>query len=178
MAAKTNSTLVVFDPNQIEVRRRNGVLTLEHNGKMSELAPPKRALPLSSPDEYIVLSSVEGEELGTIRRIGELDSGSREALRLALEEAYQITTILRVVEVEREPISGQITWRVVVEADEEAADGSRSGKEVTFQLTGAEDVQTARYPHIYFSDVDGQRWEIVDCEAMDLASRRASERYF
>ena len=176
MAAKTNQSVVVLDPKRIEVRTRNGILTLEHEGQRTLLAPPRRALPLSSPDEYIVLSSVEGEELGTIRRMAELDPTSRQDLRLALEEAYQITTILRVVEVEREPIGGQITWRVVVESSQQG--DSHTGRETTFQLAGAEDVQTARYPHIYFSDVDGNRWEIPDCEAMDLSSRRASERYF
>ena len=178
MAAKQPNSSLVFDPEQITVRRANGVLQLEHNGQTIELAPPKRALPLSSPDEWIVLSSTQGEELGTIRRLAELNPHSREALQIALEEAYRITTILRVLEVEREPLGGQITWRVVVESSEDEALDSHSGRETTFRLAGAEDVQTARYPHIYFSDVDGQRWEIPDCEAMDLASRRASERYF
>ncbi len=167
---------VVFDPKHIELRAENGVLRLEHEGKTTKLAPPKRALPLSSPDEWIMLSSTEGEEIGMIRRVSQLDSSSREALEVALEEAYRITTILRVLDVEREPLGGQITWRVVVESSE--SEDSQSGRETTFRLAGAEDVQTARYPHIYFSDVDGQRWQIPDCEAMDLASRRASERYF
>ncbi|RYZ84272.1 MAG: DUF1854 domain-containing protein [Proteobacteria bacterium] len=87
-------------------------------------------------------------------------------------------TILRVLDVEREPLSGHITWRVVVEATENETGDSLAAKERTFRLAGAEDIQTARYPHIYFADVDGNRWEIPNCEGMDLASRRASERYF
>ena len=167
-----------FDPKRIYVRRENGSLTLSHEGGHVELAPPKRALPLSSPDEWIVLSSVDGEEVGIIRRVSELDRASREVLRAALEQAYRITTIVRVLEVEREPLSGQIEWRVEVEADDATEDGSTSGREITFRLSGGEDVQTARYPHIYFLDLEGNRFQIVDCEAMDLASRRASERYF
>jgi len=171
-----NSALL--DPKRIYLREEEGILRLFHEGGSTDLSPPKRALPLSSPDEWIVLSSEEGAEIGTLRRVSELDSHSRALLRAALESAYRITTIWRVIEVEREPMSGQIAWRVEIEAGENASDGSRSGREITFRIAGAEDVQTARYPHIYFSDLDGERFQILNCEAMDLASRRASERYF
>lgn len=177
MAVKGGQS-VVFEPQLLKVWPENDGLMLEYDGKLSELAPPRRALPLSSPEEWILLNSLEGEELGSVRRLSELDSVSRDTLRAALAEAYRITTILRVLDVEREPIGGQITWQVVVESTEDEEKGVSSGKDMTFRLAGAEDIQTARYPHIYFADIEGNRWEIVDCEAMDLASRRASERYF
>lgn len=168
----------LFDPKRIDVREEDGKLCLAHKGTRFELAPPKRALPLSHPAEWIVLYSVEGEELGIVRRLSELDPASRAALGAALESAYRITTITRVLEVEREPLSGQIAWRVEIESGETDEENSASGQEVTFRLAGGEDVQTARYPHIYFTDLQGNRFQIVNCEAMDLASRRASERYF
>jgi hypothetical protein len=177
MSAKTSSS-VVFEPKSLHVWSEHEALMLDYDGRVSELAPPRRALPLSSPDEWILLTSTEGEELGTVRRLSELDSSSRQTLRAALEDTYRITTILRVLDVEREALSGHITWRVVIESTENEADNSQTAKERTFRLAGAEDIQTARYPHIYFTDVDGNRWEIADCESMDLASRRASERYF
>lgn len=168
----------LFDPKRIDLREENGKLTLTREGGRTELSPPKRAKPLSAPDEWIALSSIEGEELGIIRRLSELDRVSREALGAALEQAYRITTVVRVLEVEREPLSGQIAWRVELDAGDGAGNGSSSGREITFRLAGGEDVQTARYPHIYFTDLEGNRFQILDCEAMDLASRRASERYF
>ncbi|BCM89621.1 hypothetical protein IAD21_01468 [Abditibacteriota bacterium] len=169
---------VIFEPQHLRVWLENESLMLEYDGKVHELAPPRRALPLSSPDEWILLTSSEGEQLGSIRSLSELDAVSRDTLRVALEDAYRITTILQVLDVEREPISGQITWRVLVEASEDEFEGLQSGHDTTFRLAGAEDIQTARYPHIYFADIDGNRWQIPNCEAMDLASRRASERYF
>lgn len=172
------SSGALLDPKQTQVREYNGILYLEHDSHRVELLAPRRTLPLSSPDEWILLSSSRGEELGIIRRLSELDAKSRAAIRASLENTYRITTILRVLEVEREPLGGQITWRVVTQLSENDAEGSGAGHEITFRLAGAEDVQTARYPHIYFADVDGNRYEIPDCEAMDLASRRASERYF
>ena len=171
------SQSIIFEPKYLRVWS-DGALMLEYDGKLSELSPPRRALPLCSPDEWIVLSSLGGEELGTIKQLSKLDAVSRDTLRAALETAYHITTILRVIEVEREPLSGHITWRVVVEASEDELQGTQSGREISFHLAGAEDIQTARYPHIYFADTDGNRWQILNCEAMDLASRRASERYF
>lgn len=176
--AVNRSGSVTFASKQIHVHEEEGTLYLEQEGQRTKLAPPRRALPLSLPDEWIMLSSSEGLELGLIRRLSDLDPTSRDALRSALADAYHITTILRVLEVERETIGGQIIWRVITQLDENETDDSGSGREVTFRLAGAEDVQTARYPHIYFSDIDGNRFEIPNCEAMDLASRRASERYF
>ncbi len=171
-----NSALL--NPKELRLRSQCGVLWLERGETRIELAPPKRALPLSSPDEWIVLISTDGNELGTLRRVDELDSKSRDALRASLEKEYHITTIVRVLDVERDAMSGQIEWHVQIESNDLPEDDSTSGREVTFRLSGGEDVQTARYPHIYFLDLEGNRFQIPDCEAMDLASRRASERYF
>lgn len=184
-------------------------LWFKMDGQKVALAAPRRALPLAQPEEYIVLSDQHGNEVGVLRRIDDLDARSQDNLRRALALAYQVTRIVRVLEVEREPISGHVRWRVEVEAAEspdfspgdfgaqprvEENDTNRSrfqllrrnseeqpstqGRQVEFHIAGAEDVQTARYPHIYIHDTDGNRYEILNCEALDIESRRASERYF
>jgi hypothetical protein len=51
-------------------------------------------------------------------------------------------------------------------------------EEREFLINGQEDVQTARYPHIYIVDTDRNRYEILNCETLDLESRRAAERFF
>ncbi|MDQ3814946.1 MAG: DUF1854 domain-containing protein, partial [Armatimonadota bacterium] len=193
----------------------------------------------------IVLSDSEGRELGLIRDIAELEPASRAVLEKALAEVYVIHRITRILEVEREPLTGQIQWRVEIAVDESAAPdaaaadainiaqlaagsatanpvsahdghpaeeeqkdpegnllskvsvllhlplatdkaepvpeeqaGSVATAERTFEINGHEDVQTARYPHIYLVDTQGNRYEIVDCEALDIESRRAAERFF
>jgi hypothetical protein len=165
-----------FPPRNLKIRQKGNALFLKMDGQKIEISPPKRALPLSNPDEYILINSATGDELGFIRKISELDEKSRDTLRDALEEAYRVTKIIKVLSVDREPISGQISWSVEIENTED--DDGMSSREITFSIAGAEDVQTARYPQIFFTDVEGNRYEIDNCEAMDLGSRRASERYF
>lgn len=189
-------------PQKIKICQHEGALTLKMDGQKLRLAPPKRALPLTKPDEFIILSNEEGEEIGVIKALSELEPTSRERLSARLEEIYYVTPILKVLDVEREPLSGRVRWRVEVEAqpgeeslesDEklsafrllrrtkpEADDGEPEAprRELTFFIAGAEDVQTARYPQIFFTDTDGNRYEIPNCEALDLASRRSAERFF
>ncbi|MBV9867677.1 MAG: DUF1854 domain-containing protein [Abitibacteriaceae bacterium] len=256
--------------------REDGSLLMHLDGQSVELAQPKRALPLSNPDEFIILYDLDGNELGILHDLTELDSKSRDALQEALKKAYRIETITRILEVERDTLTGQVRWRVEIavessreqyseerladtikpsdaqngqaedttgplraatkssvtgevpaaqidgmppagpsnEQDGQSHNGNgashseekllskvrlfrprdkerrkdkeqpdddseiMSGEEREFMINGQEDVQTARYPHIYIVDTDRNRYEILDCEALDLASRQAAERYF
>ena len=201
--------------SSIQLKRCHGALAMVTETKKTPLAPPRRALPLSNPDEYIVLSDSDGNEIGWLRRIGELDAASRAALEETLSEIYVVTRIARVREVEKEAISGNIRWRVEIEpetsfetasGDEQAAaeapndenadsapnmgarllkklsrdkdDDEQNSEEREFFIAGTEDVQTARYPQIFIVDTERNRYEIANCEALDVESRRAAERYF
>lgn len=65
-------------------------------------------------------------------------------------------------------------------ADDETLFGDMNvseSEEREFFINGQEDVQTARYPHIFIVDTDRNRYEILDCEALDIESRRAAERF-
>lgn len=166
----------IFDPKKLRICRAHDRLWLKTDGQKVEIASPRRALPLSAPDEWISFVTVDGQELGFIKRVADLDDHSREIVRAKLEEAYRIVKIIKVLAVDREPLSGQISWTVEIENFED--DDEMSSREITFAIAGAEDVQTARYPQIFFTDTDGNRYEVENCEEMDLASRRASERYF
>jgi hypothetical protein len=197
----------------------DGSLVMKRECKKTLLAPPRRALPLSNPDEFIVLSDNDGNEVGVIHRIDDLEPASQAVLREALAREYVLERIVRVLEVEREPLSGHTRWRVELAHDEAVAedqtpdeneawntqdDEEENGKgrlakmghflsfnrdkergvEVVsshqreFTISGPEDVQTARYPHIFIVDTERHRYEILDCEALDLESRRAAERFF
>ncbi|RYG58523.1 DUF1854 domain-containing protein [bacterium] len=189
-------------PQKVKICLNEGELYLKMDGQKIKLAAPKRAMPLSSPDEYIILFDESGTEIGVLKSLHGLDSVSHERLSQRLEEIYRAIPVLKILEVEREPLSGQVRWRVEIEADEaeepidievpsspfrllrrSKAEGDdveieAPRREVTFLIAGAEDVQTARYPRIFLSDVEGNRYEIPDCESLDLASRRMAERFF
>ena len=218
-----------LSPQRIKIKRRDGVLMLKMDGQCLQMAPPRRAVPLSAPDEFIVLSSETGEELGVIRRIADLEPDSRELLEEELYQRYKTIVIERVLSVKRDPISGLIRWAVEIESEEAdepqlaaglkptlgvrllkraraksaletqrveaprenngAANGDGvadsplpgeeiTGREVVFHIAGTEDVQNARYPRIFIGDTQGRKYEIPNCEALDLNSRRLGERYF
>ena len=202
-------------PHKIKIKRREGALVLKLDGQCLKLSAPRRATPLSAPDEFIMLSNEEGDELGIVRRLSDLEPNSRALLEEELYQRYRTIIIERVLSVKRDPISGLIRWAVEVEGDgedepqlaaglrpslgvrllqraraksnaESADENSESalpgevttGREVVFHIAGTEDVQNARYPRIFIGDTQGRRYEIPDCEELDLNSRRLGERYF
>ncbi len=188
-------------PQKMKVCRHDGVLLLKIDGQKVPLSAPKRALPHTNPDEYIVLSDADGIEIGVVRALRELEFNSREVLQEILKEIYRATPLLKILDVEREPLSGQIRWRVELEAfgddlvplpesksrlrvlrrakgEGDDAPPETPRHEKTFLIAGTEDVQTARYPQIFITDIDGNRYEVSDCESLDLNSRRLSQQYF
>ncbi|HVF10596.1 MAG TPA: DUF1854 domain-containing protein [Abditibacteriaceae bacterium] len=222
---KTSATLPA---QRIKLRDGDGDnIVLHLDGQHVVLDAPRRALPLSEPERFIVLSDLDGQEVGVVRAIGDLDPESQDVLTDALERAYAIQIITRILRVEREPLTGQSRWRVETSAQKppkqsllrarglssrawakDARRTTRRGKmlqarihwhrrrklsrkmaaaseaatiateEREFSIAGSEDVQTARYPRIYIVDTDGNRYEIPDCEALDLESRQAADRFF
>ena len=200
-----------LSPQKIKIKRRDGALMLKMDGQCLDLAPPRRAVPLTAPDEFIVLSALDGGEIGIVRRLADLEPDSRALLADELHQIYRRIQILRVIVIKREPMSNMIRWTVEIEDDGQERDapvlaegvkpsvGVRlmkrarsktaeseanlpgvltSGREVTFEIAGTEDVQNARYPRIFITDTQGLRYEIPNCEELDLTSRRLGEKYF
>jgi hypothetical protein len=202
----------------------DGSLVMKQQCKKTLLSPPRRALPLTNPDEFIVLSDNDGHEIGVLHRVADLEPASQAVLREALAREYVLETITRILEVDREPLTGQTRWRVelasdvptegeqpaqvenahdvaeehseddsddngkrglakvtsflTLSRDKERSEHSASGHQREFTINGPEDVQTARYPHIFIVDTERNRYEIPNCEELDLESRRAAERFF
>lgn len=238
----------ILDAAKIRLwKLEDGSLVLKYLSARGErkalVGPPRRALPLSDPERWIIFCDYDGAEIGVLASIDEMDEASQAVLRESLKAEYTLERIVRVLEVEREPLSGQTRWRVEIEGEDDAEpvqasnqDGSslssqassssnpiaslapeplaaessreeaegeeRSGAlekvasllslgrdrsaseevissvEREFVIAGQEDVQTARYPHIFIVDTERRRYEILDCEALDVESRKAAERFF
>lgn len=222
-------------------RLDDGSLVMKHAGRKTLLASPRRALPLSNLDEFIVFSDLDGNEVGVLRSVHDLEESSRTVLQEALAREYVLERITRILEVDKEPLTGQTRWRVELEGDEPESvaemapavtdteqstldvhdkgetenhdvhkteesedtakaplttvnkmanllhfsrdkdknvEDSTSAREREFYISGQEDVQTARYPHIFIVDTDRNRYEILNCEGLDIESRRLAERFF
>jgi hypothetical protein len=213
-----------FDAPPIDYIRlqcdEEGELLLDLDGQCTKLKPPRRALPLSDSNNFIVLYVGEGKELFMLDSLAELDEASRVVLFEALEQAYRLERITRILEVDKDPLSGQTRWRAELAVQPKARtqchraengklgalNGHAKGIELTggdvpgsggkhgtaetanvgtgkveereFCVNGQEDVQTARYPHIFITDTERRRYEIPNCDNLDQASRRAAEVFF
>lgn len=117
-----------------------------------------RGFPVTGPDDFISLEDGDENEVGLIRRVGDLDRASQEALRSELERSYFTATIL---EVEAIDVEYHIpTWRVRTDR------GPRS-----FELRNSHrDIRVLGW-RVLIRDADGNRYEIPDLRQLDAASR-------
>ncbi len=227
-----------LSPETIKIWRiEDDTLVMKIEGRKLFLGPPRRALPISDADHWIVLNDSEGKEIGILPSLDGLPAEARELLSAELKREYTLERITRIINVEREPLTGQTHWRVeLAPPDEENADNlivepargknllttdlkalvkssnsnvsngtsndeesEKTGKlskvtsrilnrdrsdeepsrlERLFTISGQEDVAVARYPQIFIVDTERRRYEITNCDKLDLESRRAADRFF
>lgn len=118
-----------------------------------------RAFPLSKPNEHIVLRDGGGREIGVLRDLNEFNSSMRELIETELRRRYfmpEITAILSVTE-----RFGSTEWEV------ETDRGPRrlSMRQINEAIT---EISPSRY---LLTDVEGNRYEVRDLEALDPLSR-------
>lgn len=118
-----------------------------------------RAFPLSHPDEHIVLRDGGGREIGVLRDLREIDAPTRALVEDELRRRYfmpQITAILSVTE-----RFGSTEWEV------ETDRGPRrlAMRQINEAIT---EVSPVRY---LLTDVEGNRYEVKDLNALDSDSR-------
>ncbi|MDE2798702.1 MAG: DUF1854 domain-containing protein, partial [Gemmatimonadota bacterium] len=71
-------------------------LTLDLRGEIHERIGVLRAFPLNASTKFIVLRDSDGGEIGIVRDMVDLDPDSRDALEIALEQAYFMPRILKI----------------------------------------------------------------------------------
>ena len=246
-----------LSPEAIKIWRiEDDSLVMKIDGRKRFLGAPRCALPISDAEHWIVLSDSDGEEIGILPSLDGLPAQARELISQELEREYTLERIVRIINVDREPLTGQTHWRVELAppetassetappADENSAvpgesatiqtppisraksflsgdlktlvksshgssgsengtasedDGEKTGTlskvaskilsrdksdeepsrfEREFTIAGQEDVAVARYPQIFIVDTERRRYEISNCDALDLDSRRAADRFF
>lgn len=200
---------IYLNPAEIHLEEDSeGTLFLQFAGERRRVEAPRRALPVSLPEKYIVFTDAEGNEIGVLRDPDALDENSRQLLLASLSRTYHVEYISRILQVEKDPLTGQVQWRVELENREDDVSapeiipeatpdaeesrgwfrrGSRSEgdavptaavREHAFTINGMEDVMVSRYPRIFIVDIEAHRYCIANCEALDLDSRRTAEQFF
>lgn len=115
------------------------------------------AFPLSQSDRSISFQLDDGTELGTLDDIQSLDQVSAQALKSVLEMTYFIPRITRVHEIREE--FGVTRWHVTTDR------GRR-----TFEVQSRHDVRPVGPGRYIIRDIDGNRYEIPDLNALDAES--------
>jgi len=128
------------------------------NGQRYEVGRMASAFPLSSSLEAVVFYDTDGEEIGLLKQVGQLDSDSQSILTVELEKSYFMPCINAVLS--REEKLGVETWKVVTNK------GERS-----FEVRDPRNsVRAIGRGRVIIHDVDSNRYDIRDWQKLDRKS--------
>src|ERR1043165_2762243 len=97
-------------PSDTQIRIDCGVLKLSHGNESWSNVAVYRAFPVSDPNRYVGFVDSDGQEIGLIREIKELDTESRRILERELELRYFVPIVRCVVDAKEE--FGSVYWTV------------------------------------------------------------------
>lgn len=120
---------------------------------------PAWSAPLTRPNTYLALLNGKGEEIVTISDPEELPSESLEAVKEELHRRYLTATVHAITNAKNE--FGATYWHVITHRGERDF--------VTQSLQ--ENAQWLSPTHLLLIDVDGNRFEIKDVDALDAKSK-------
>lgn len=124
------------------------------------------AFPFDAPHEYISVLDKDNKEIGMIRALSALKRETQEVLKAELSRKYYAPIITKILSVKER--YGFSYWQVLLSDNRSFSftvqDTYRSILRVTYQ-------------HLFIIDVDGNRFEIPNVEALDRASYKKIELY-
>lgn len=127
------------------------------------MVEPKWAAPLSHPGKNLGLLNAKGEELVMFQSLEDVEGDSRLALEAELSRRYLTSTIHKILHAKVE--YGSTYWTVITER------GERDFVAQSLQ----ENAQWMGPSHLLLVDIDGNRFEIPDVNALDPKSREYIE---
>ena len=124
-----------------------------------------RAFPFDAPDEFISVLDKDGKEYGIIRHIDDVGEEAAALIRASLERKYYAPEILSIENVKER--FGYSYWDVTTD----------KGK-LSFTLRDTfRSIVKVDERRIFITDIDGNRFNISDIEALDRHSYRRIELY-
>ncbi|MCL2106295.1 MAG: DUF1854 domain-containing protein [Oscillospiraceae bacterium] len=146
-------------------RNPQGFLALEFEGRDYCRVQLTRALPLSSPGEYICVTSMADEEIAVLRDLEGFDGGSRALLEAELELRYFYPEVSQVKSVKEK--LGMFYLAIDIGGYEKTIAVKDITKSIK-QLGGGK---------LILTDVDGNRFLIPDVYKINPKSLRMIEAY-
>ncbi len=121
------------------------------------------AFPISRPNRFVILRTAEGEEIGVIKTPRRLDRESREVLLRALDQAYFMPRITRIIRIDER--MGIAHWEAETDRGWAAFD----------VIARSESIWYVGRNRVLIRDADGNRYLIEDLTALDKRSRRLAD---
>jgi hypothetical protein len=123
-----------------------------------------QSAPLSKPREYLAFLDGKSEEVALVRRLEDLPADSQKIAKRELDKRYLTARITQVPHIKQE--FGVTYWNV--ETD-------RGKREFVMQSLSESCIWLSD-THLLLIDVDGNRFEIADRNALDLLSQKQLEK--
>ncbi|MBM3492941.1 MAG: DUF1854 domain-containing protein [Armatimonadetes bacterium] len=151
--------LRTLDPAHMQLRRIGGLTRLTVAGDRSwSRANPARAFPISDPDRYIGFLDGAGKDIGILKDPSALDEESKRILAEDLEVRYFVPVVTKVEKVKVE--FGAVYWTV---------ETTRGRRDVVVRNL-RDNLQELTASRVLVTDVDGNRVEFPDINALDAES--------
>lgn len=148
--------------NSLFKRTEGGFVSLEYNGKFYDRVGVYRTFPLTEPDEFISIreANEKAREIGMIENINKLPKDQSEMIREQLRLRYFTPQIEQVIDVKDE--YGYAYFNVKTNFG-------------TCRFTihmGGDTVIALSENRILINDLDGNRYEIPNIEALSITERK------
>lgn len=155
------SRIVLLDPSKVRFSRHGSSLRLTLEGDCCHRqVTVLRAFPWSSPDRYLSLVDGSDKEIGILVDPAPLPDEDRQLLQEALRRRYFVPRVLRILGAKER--FGTVDWEF--ETD-------RGPCHLTTRNLG-ESVHRPSPGRILFTDVDGNRYDVPEFEALDARSQQ------
>ncbi|MBO5219121.1 MAG: DUF1854 domain-containing protein [Clostridia bacterium] len=141
-------------------------------GKMEKIAERiflSRAFPFDMPFDYISVLDKDKKEIGFIRSLDDFDDPDKTLLIHELETKYYTPVIKKIIAVKER--YGFSYWKCECEFGEKSFTLQDTFRSI-IKATNADGTE-----RVYILDVDGNRYEIPDVEALDRQSYKKIELY-
>ena len=151
-----NAPVEPYQPHEIRVFRAPKITVRMTVGDERSYirVRPVQASPLAHTDRYVSLLDIKNEEVAFIRDMNDLDEESRRVIEEELAHRYLRATIQRIESIQME--YGVTYWDVMTDR------GKRE-----FVIRGHENTHWASDTRLLLTDVDGNRFEVVDYTRLD-----------
>lgn len=124
-----------------------------------------RAFPFEDKFNYISINDKDGKEIALIKSIDDIEENQRKYIIDELDRKYYSPTIKKIISMKER--FGFSYWKVLTDTGE---------RTFTIQDT-YRSIHKISITHIFMTDVDGNRYDIPDIEALDHKSYKKIELY-